>query len=144
MTFNGYVSSISYRFYIVLFILFILYIFMYIFPTIHYLCMFGGGVNILIHFHHINWRPKRKIQLKNEDGSPQDPVYLEPTISVQFINLCRGFKYGATGYVLTLAIPPYALYKIAYPERGLIEFKQNVKNTCTDLFFKLATEKHLQ
>ena len=104
-------------------ILLIFYLFTLWFETIHKFCLFRGLINILINLPNINPLVKRKLLLKSETDSTDSNETKEPEVSVQFINLCKGFKYCVVGYLLTLGIIPYNFYLMVNPEKNLESFK---------------------
>ena len=109
-------------------ILFFFYLFAVWFDTLHRLCLVGGLINILVNFNYVNSSHKRRLILKSENDQYENVDNKEPEISVQFINLCKGFKYGFIGYLITLGIIPYNFYLMINPERNLESFKTEVFN----------------
>jgi hypothetical protein len=122
--------------YLGFFVLFVIhYILISIFPTIHSLCLFGGMINILINIGSINPRQKSRIYLKSEVSNED-----EPDFSVQFHNLYRGFKYGVSGYIITIGIMPYYLYLCVNPGKNFESFKSDTINFVTNAYYSIMNK----
>ena len=115
-------------------ILMALYLFTLWFETIHKLCLMGSVINILINYQFVNPLKKRLI-LKSETES-HDNDLPELSVSMQFSNLCKGFRVAAIGYVLTLGVVPYNFYILINPEKNLETFKVDMIN-----FYKKVIEQ---
>lgn len=115
-------------------ILMALYLFTLWFETIHKLCLMGSVINILINYQSVNPLKKRLI-LKSETES-HDSDLPELSLSMQFSNLCKGFRVAAIGYVLTLGVVPYNFYILINPEKNLEAFKVDMIN-----FYKKVIEQ---
>ena len=107
-------------------ILLILYLFVTWFQILHYFCLIGGLINILINLSHINPFVIKRLILKSNQESNDKSEFQEPSFSIQFINLCKGFKYGLIGYMLTLGIIPYNFYLMINPEKNSESFKVEI------------------
>lgn len=112
------------------------YLFTIWFETLHKFCLFGGLINILINISNIN-SIKKKIHLKSDNDQIESDTH-EPTMSAQFINLSKGFKYGLIGYIMTLGIFPYNFYLLVNPEKNFESFK----NEAICLYKKLVEQVH--
>jgi hypothetical protein len=108
------------------------YILTSFFPSIHWLCLFGGMINILINLP----PPKLRVVLKGTNQSVYDPDW-----SVQFNNLYHGFKYGLIGYLITIAIVPYYLYVCANPGKDLESFMTACMETMVRLKRKMIANE---
>jgi hypothetical protein len=134
--------TIPTQYFVFIFLFVAHYILTSIFPTIHMVCLFGGMINILINIQYINPSPisRQVLKLKTEnDQHHSDSTMIEPTMSIQFHNLYRGFKYGVSGYVITIAIMPYYIYLFVNPGENFESFKMETISTCMKIFNYVKT-----
>ena len=108
----------------VVIILLTIYLFTIWCEPIHKLCLMGGAINIIINLSNIN-PVKRKIMLKSEVENNENENN-EPSYLIQFGNLCKGFRFGAIGYILTLGVVPYSFYRLINPEKNVEMFKSDM------------------
>lgn len=88
-----------------------LYLFTALFPTLHWICMFGGMINILVF-----------VRLR---GGSQE---LETSLDHQLEVMLDAVVYGVTGYCMSLVVIPYFIIHQNPKSKELYAWIANTRN----------------